>query len=240
MYDLGAQAQMVVEHYRTGPDYAVMNSHSRFARQCKNPQAPTSVPDFSFPDAVEVKGDQVSAGQIAYLCQTDSGQKMALTYVKTVRAGQLWQVATLVSLIAPTDRLDFARSVAQHSSQTFRLSQQWMAYQQQMDAQGMQYQRVRQQHRRDELAQQVQQLEARMSAMQNQVNAFERHQAAFQGQVDQFSNALNGLTPTTDPLTGENRTVWTGTQDHFWANGLGQVVNSHDKPSSSYYEILPK
>lgn len=240
VYDLGAQAQMVVEHYRTGPEYAVMYSHSRFAQQCKNPQAPSSMPDFSFPDAVPVSGDQVSAGQIGYVCQTDSGQKIALTYVKTVRAGQLWQVATLVSLIAPADRLDYARSIATHSSQTFRLSQQWMAYQQQMDAEGLQYQRMRQQRRRDELGQQVQQFEARMHSMQNQVNAFERHQAAFQGQVDQFSNALNGLTPTTDPLTGENRMVWTGTKDNYWANGLGQVVNSHDKPSSSYYQILPK
>jgi hypothetical protein len=240
VYDLGAQAQMVVEHYRTGPEYAVMYSHSRFAHQCKNPQAPSSMPDFSFPDAIPVHGDQVSAGQIAYLCQTDSGQKMALTYVKTVLAGQLWQVPTVVSLIAPADRLDFARSIAAHSSQTFHLNQQWIAYQQQMDAEGMQYQRLRQQRRRDDLGRQVQQFEARMHAMQNQVNAFERHQAAFQGQVDQFSNALNGLTPTTDPLTGENRTVWTGTQDHYWANGLGQVVNSHDRPSPTDHEILPR
>jgi hypothetical protein len=240
VYDLGAQAQMVVEHYRTGPEYAVMYSHSRFAHQCKNPQAPSSMADFSFPDAIPVHGDKVSAGQIAYLCQTDSGQKMALTYVKTVLAGQVWQVPTVVSLIAPADRLDFARSVAAHSSQTFHLNQQWMAYQQQMDAEGMQYQRLRQQRRRDDLGRQVQQFEARMHAMQNQVNAFERHQAAFQGQVDQFSNALNGLTPTTDPLTGENRTVWTGTQDHYWANGLGQVVNSHDRPSPTDHEILPR
>lgn len=239
VYDLGAQAQMVVEHYRTGPEYAVMYSHSRFANQCRNPQAPSSMTDFSFPDALPVHGDQVSAGQIEYMCQTNSGQKIALTYVKTVRAGDLWQVATLVSLIAPADRLEFARSIVSHSAQTFRLSQQWMAYQQQMDAEGLQYQRIRQQHRRDQLAQQVQQFESRMKGMQAQVNAFERHQAAFQGQVDQFSNALNGVTPTTDPLTGENRTVWTGTQDHYWANGLGQVVNSHDMPSSAYHEILP-
>ena len=239
-YPLGAQAQMIVEHYRTGPDYAVMYSHSRFAEVCRNPQAPSSVPDFYFPDALPVKGDQVSSGQIAYLCQTNSGQKMALTYVKTVRAGDLWQVPTLVSLLAPTSQLDYARSVAAHSAQTFRLSQQWMAYQQQMDAQGMEYQRWRQAQRRWQIGQQIKQFEAQMSAMQNQVNAFEHHQAMGQKQVDEFSNALNGLTPTTDPLTGENRTVWTGTQDHYWANGLGQVVNSHDMPSPSYHQVIPQ
>lgn len=237
IYDLGAQAQMVVEHYRTGPEYAVMYSHSRFAHQCRNPQAPSSMTDFSIPDPMPVNGDQVSAGQIEYVCQTDSGQKMALTFVKTVRAGQIWQVATLVSVLAPADRLDLARSIAVHGTQTFHLNQQWVAYQQQMDAEGLQYQRMRQQRRREEIGRQVQQFESRMQAMQNQVNAFERHQAAFQGQVDQFSNALNGLTPTTDPLTGENRMVWTGTQDHYWANGLGQVVNSHDMPSPAYHQL---
>jgi hypothetical protein len=237
IYDLGAQAQMVVEHYRTGPEYAVMYAHSRFAHQCRNPQAPPSVTEFSVPDVIPVSGDQVSAGQIAYVCQTDSGQKIALTYVKTVRVGQIWQVATLVSIMAPSGRLDDARSIALHSAQSFHLSQQWMAYQQQMDAEGLQYQRARQQRRRDELGQQVQQFEARMHAMQNQVNSFERHQAAFQGQVDQFSNALNGLTPTTDPLTGENRMVWTGTKDGYWVNGQGQVMNSHDAPAPGWRQL---
>ena len=48
-----------------------------------------------------------------------------------------------------------------------------------------------------------------MHAMQNQVNAFERHQASQANQVEEFTNALVGLTPTTDPLTGENR-PWSG------------------------------
>jgi hypothetical protein len=236
-YPLGAQAQMIVERYRTGPDYAVMYAHARFAEECKNPQAPSSMPDFSFPDALPVKGDQVSSGQIAYLCQTNSGQKMALTYVKTVRNGDLWQVPTLVSLLAPADKLDYARSVASQIAQTFRLNQQWMAYQQQMDAQGLEYQKWRQAQRRTQIGIQIKQFEAQMTAMQNQVNAFERHQQMSVDQVNDFSNALNGLTPTTDPLTGENRTVWTGTQDHYWANGLGQVVNSHDSPSPAFHQL---
>lgn len=236
-YDLGAQAQMVVEHYRSGPDYAVMYAHSRFAQVCRNPQTPSTVVDFSFADAIPVKGDKVSSGQIEYLCQTDAGPRIALVYAKTVLAPPIWQVPTLVSLLAPPDRLDYALSVTHQSAQTFRLSQQWMARQQRMDEQGMQYQRLRQQQRIWELGQQVQQFEAQMHQMQNQVNAFERHQRMAIEQGDEFSNALNGLTPTTDPLTGENRTVWTGTQDHYWANGLGQVVNSHDSPSPAFHQL---
>jgi hypothetical protein len=236
-YDLGAQAQMVVEHYRSGPDYAVMYAHSRFATVCRNPQAPSTVVDFSFPDALEVKGDRVSPGQIEYLCQTDAGPRVALVYAKTVMAGPIWQVPTLVSLLAPPDRLDYALSVTHQSAQTFRLSQQWMAYQQQMNAQGMEYQRWRQAQRRTQIGEQIKQFEGQMAAMQNQVNAFEHHQRMSIEQGDEFSNALNGLTPTTDPLTGENRTVWTGTQDHYWANGLGQVVNSHDSPSPAFHQL---
>jgi len=39
------------------------------------------------------------------------------------------------------------------------------------------------------------------------------------------------VTPTTDPVTGETRKVWTGTQDNYWVNGVGQVVNSHSNPN---------
>jgi len=238
VYDLGAQARMIVARYRTGPEFAILYSHARFARQCKNPRAPSTQMDFTMPDYIPVSGYQKSsAGQIAYACQTDAGPRMALAFTRTALANGVWQAPTIISLLAPPDRVEFARGIALHSAQSLRINPEWTAYQQQMDNMALQYQRWRQGQIIAELGQQIKQFEARMSAMQNQVNAFERHQAAFQGQVDQFSNALNGLTPTTDPLTGENRTVWTGTQDHYWANGLGQVVNSHDMPSSSYHQI---
>jgi hypothetical protein len=48
---------------------------------------------------------------------------------------------------------------------------------------------------------------------------------------------LNGVTPTTDPLTGETRKVWTGTQDNYWVNGVGQVVNSHDAPAAGWHPL---
>src|SRR5579871_2380356 len=54
VYDLGAQAQMVVAHYRTGPEFAVLYAHARFAHTCKNPQAPPSMADFSVPDVVPI------------------------------------------------------------------------------------------------------------------------------------------------------------------------------------------
>ena len=98
-------------------------------------------------------------------------------------------------------------------------------------------QRIRQQGRLADLQAQVQQSAAKMQAMQNQVNAFERRQNAQAAQVESFSNVLNGITPTTDPLTGENRQVWTGPKSNYWVNGLGQVVNSTNAPAAGWRQL---
>lgn len=238
VYDLGAQAQMVVSRYRTGPEYAVLYSHARFAKVCRNPQSPASAIDFSMPDYIPASNyEQSSPGQIAYTCQTDAGPRVMLTFVKTARSGQIWQVPTIVSLLAPPERAAEARGIAMHCVQSLQISPQWLRYQQQMDAQGMQYQQIRQQHRRDALSAQVQQFEAQMRASQAQVNAFERHQAQSASQVEGFTNALIGVTPTTDPLTGENRQVWTGTKDNYWVNGQGQVLNSTNAPGPGWRQL---
>jgi hypothetical protein len=97
----------------------------------------------------------------------------------------------------------------------------------------------------------MQQFENRMSAMQNQVANFERGQAAMQSQVGQFEqrqdafanqvqsfdNALVGVTPTTDPLTGEHRDVWTGPKANYYRNGLGEVINSTLPPGPNWTEL---
>jgi len=238
-YDLGAQAQMVVARYRTGPQYAVLYSRARFGSVCRNAQENPGDVDFTMPDYMPMESIQRgSAGQIAWLCQTGDGQRVALTFTRTLDSGQqLWQVPTLVSLLAPPDQLEKARNIALQCVRSLKVNQQWIAYQQNMDQEGLQYQRIRQQRRRDQINAQIQQFESQMHAMQNQVNAFERHQAAQAGQVEDFTNALNGITPTLDPLTGEQRMVWTGTKDNYWVNGLGQVVNATNAPSPAYHQL---
>ena len=123
--------------------------------------------------------------------------------------------------------------------ETFHVNPQWIEYQKRMDSEGLQYQRARQQKRVSDLQAQVQQFEANMRAMQNQVNAFERHQSAQASQVEGFTNALIGITPTTDPLTGENRQVWTGSKNNYWVNGAGQVVNSNAAPAPGWRQLQP-
>ena len=238
--DLGEQARMVVARYRTGPEFVVLYAPSRFSEVCHNPQSDASAPQVSIPDSIPGAGSgQSSSGQINYRCTGANGPLVTFAYTKTMTAGPIWQVVSLASFSAPPDKAAEARSLLEHAAQSFRLRPEWIEYQKQMDEQGMAYQRRRQAGRVTAIGQQVQQFEAKMRAQQAQVNAFEAHQAAQAAQVEGFTDVLNGLTPTTNPLTGESRKVWTGTQDNYWANGQGQVVNSHDAPAAGWTNVGP-
>lgn len=240
VYDLGAQAQMIVERYRTGPEFAVLYAQARFAKICHDPQSDTQDSDFSVKDYLPLDSPgtaQASGGQTAFYCVTDGGRRIAYVYTKTALAGKIWQAPTVVSFLAPAGQVAAVRDAVAHMVQSFRLNPQWIDYQKSMDAQGLEYQRVRQQGRMAALQAQMQQFAAKMQAMQNQVNAFERRQNAQAAQVESFSNVLNGITPTTDPLTGENRQVWTGPKANYWVNGLGQVVNSTNAPAAGWRQL---
>jgi hypothetical protein len=246
-YDLGAQAQMVVAKYRAGPDFVVLYSHARFHELCRNPRGVANAVQLSLPEVVPspVPPDETSSGQITYRCDAlpshagGQGSAVAYAWARTALFKTIWGVGPLASYFAPADQAELARAVLLHGAKTFVLNPQWIEYQKRMDAQGLQYQRARQQQRMAALGQQVQQFEARMQAMRQQVSAFERHQAAQAAQVESFTNVLNGVTPTIDPMTGQARTVWTGPASRYWANGLGDVINSNSQPNASWHEIQP-
>jgi hypothetical protein len=236
--DLGAQAQLVIAKYRTGPEFAVLYAHVRFSKTCQSPASDTADVNFSIPDYIPNAGtgNQSSTGRIAYSC--GSAQKIAFDDIRTTLTGSIWTAPTLGSLIAPSAQLDTARTILLHLAQTFKLSPDWLNYQKQMDAYALQYQQARQQQRMAQLAQQVQQFDAQMQAMRNQVSAFENQQAAQASQVQSFDNALVGVTPTYDPLTGQSQTVWTGSQSGYWTDGSGNVVNSAIAPPGGGWHQL--
>jgi hypothetical protein len=238
--DLGAQAQLVIASYRTGPEFAVLYAHVRFYKTCQNPTADTSDVNFSIPDYIPDAGTgtQSSTGRIAYTCGSGASQRIAFAAVRTTLTNAIWTAPTLGSFIAPPAQLALARAVLLHAAQSFRLSPDWLNYQKQMDAYALQYQQARQQQRMAQLAQQVQQFEAQMQAMRNQVSAFESQQAAQAAQVQGFDNALVGVTPTIDPLTGQSQNVWTGPQSGYWADGTGDVVNSATAPAGGGWHQL--
>jgi hypothetical protein len=238
--DLGAQAQLVIASYRTGPEFAVLYAHVRFYKTCQNPTADTNDVSFSIPDYIPdaATGTQSSTGRIAYTCGAGTSQRVAFAAARTTLTNSIWTAPTLGSFIAPTAQLALARTVLLHLAQTFKLSPDWLNYQKQMDAYALQYQQARQQQRMAQLAQQVQQFQAQMQAMRNQVSAFENQQAAQAAQVQGFDNALVGVTPTIDPLTGQSQTVWTGPQSGYWTDGRGDVVNSATAPPGGGWHQL--
>jgi hypothetical protein len=238
VYDLGAQARLIVARYRTGPEFAVLYSQARFHELCHDPQPDAGDAGFAVPDYLPLDpSEETSAGQIAWRCTTASGPRVVFAYTRTARTNGIWQAPTIVSFIAPAEKSGLARSIALEMVRSFHVSPAWLEHQKEMDAEGLAYQRARQQGRIAMIQQQVRQFEAQMQAMQNQVNAFESRQAAQAAQVQSFTNVLNGVTPTTDPLTGEQRDVWTGPRSNYWVNGLGQVVNSTDAPAAGWRQL---
>ncbi|HEY2471906.1 MAG TPA: hypothetical protein VGI45_29240 [Terracidiphilus sp.] len=240
VYDLGAQAQLVVARYRTGPEFAVLYSHVRFYQDCHGAQGDAGDLGFTVPDYIPSEGPappKTSAGGISYRCGSGGNGRIAFAFARTSETGNIWSVPTMGSYLAPPDGVAVARAVLLHCAQTFKLNPAWIEKQKQMDAYAMQYQRARQQQRMQALAQQVQQFEQKMQAMRNQVASFERHQAAFQSQVDGFDQALRGVTPTIDPFTGEAKEVWTGQSSNYWENGRGDVVNSVNAPQGNWQQM---
>ncbi|MGA9782819.1 MAG: hypothetical protein WBQ52_11715 [Terracidiphilus sp.] len=237
VYDLGAQAQLIVARYRTGPEFAVLYSHVRFYQDCHDPTPDTANVGFTVPDYIPQEGtpEQTSTGQIAYLC--DGGKRVAYAYVRTVSNGGIWSVPTLGSYLSPTGRVALARSVLEHCARTFKLNPAWIEKQKQLDAYALQYQRQRQQQRMAEMAEQQRQFEAKMQAMRDQVSSFEHRQQSFANQQQGFLNILNGVTPTIDPFTGEAKDVWTGTKSNYWTNGVGDVVNSTNAPAAGWRQM---
>lgn len=238
-YDLGAQAQLVVARYRTGPEFAILYSHVRFYQDCHNSSGDASDLDFTIPDYIPTEGPAPtsSSGAIAYHCGSGPTERIAFAYVRTAENTGIWSVTTLGSFLSPPGQVAVARAVLSHCAQTFKLNPAWIEKQKQMDAYALQYQRARQQQRMQQLAQQVRQFESQMQAMRNQVASFERHQQAQADQVTGFTQALRGVTPTIDPFTGEAKEVWTGQSSNYWQNGRGDVVNSVNAPPGNWVHM---
>jgi hypothetical protein len=242
IYDLGAQAQMVLARYRTGKEFAWMYLLTRFKPLCQT-LTPKEVSQAS-PVKEEDPGNstkKTSTGAVAFGCDSKQGSRVAYVYVRTtVVQPEIWQVQPLVSYIAPSEQLALVRGILMHCSESFKANPEWIEYQKKMDADGLKYQVARQRQRMADFGQQVREFETRMQGMRNQVGAFQRQQNAQAQQVESFSNVLNGITPTIDPLNGETKNVWTGPRNGYWINGQGTVVNSDLPPGADFRRLQPR
>jgi hypothetical protein len=233
IYDLGAQAQLIVASYRSGAQYAALYGQSRFRSVC--PKLTTAPVEWVAPfmrDYIEDSAHSTK-GEAAYQC----GIQSAYIFAKTSMYSEgLWQVHTLGSFIAHQDQLPIARAVLMRMSQSFHLSPRWVEYQKKMDRDALVYQKARQQARMRNLSAQAAQLELKMQGMQNQVNAYLHKQAGQQAQVTAIGNLLTGVTPTVDPL-GNPHNVWTGPKSGYWTNGKGEVVNADLSPGAGWQPL---
>jgi hypothetical protein len=238
-YDLGLQGQMVVARYRPGKDFAMLYAQSRLRSYCQSitPQATNEPPPVV--DKSDQGGDVIrtSAGQVSYRCDSREGVRTAYVYARTSLRDGSWNVPWLVSFIAPPEQVAAVRNVILRYSRSLQINPEFIRYQKEMDREGMDYQRRRQQGRTEVFNRQIEQFRSRMQANQDQVNAFQRQQRARTAQAGVFSDALVGVTPTIDPFTGENRKVWTGTKSSYWRNGLGEIRNSDTSPGPGWHEL---
>jgi hypothetical protein len=226
--DLGAQAQILYARFRTGQDFAALYAQARFRSVRQNvvwQSAPEPAPVKDDPPQENGASQNLwSVGQVMYKCDTSAGPRIAYVYAKTkIAASNLWKVSMLASFFAPPDQVPVARSIILRGSESVKLNPQWVEYQNKMDAEGLQYQRARQQQRMADLQQQVRQFEARLKAQQ--------------AQFQQFDNVIVGITPTINPLTGQSLEVWTGPKTQYWQNGNGQVVNSDRAPAAGWTQL---
>ena len=210
----------------------MLYSHARFKQECHQATGDAVNVDFAVPNylSADAAPTKSSTGEIAYRCGSGAAQRIAFAYVRTTAQGNLWAAPTIGSFISPPDRVAEARAILLHIAQTFKLSSQWMQQQKRLDDFAIQYQRARQQKCPKALTAQMRQFEAQMLTTRNQVAAFGRRQAGQTSQADGFSQALRGVTPTSDPFNGEAREVWTGTRCTYWTNGSGAVVNTDLAP----------
>ena len=244
VYDMPAQAQLLVARYRTGQEFAKLYAESRFKSVCtqltlqqSDAAAPFPVKDFSEDRSVT----RSTEGEATYRCDSAKGPMIAFVFARTQlhqsTGYAFWSLSALFSSLHPADQSAAARNILERGNQSFQITPQWKQYQAQMDQRGLELARQLAQGRMQALAQQVQQFRSRMAAMQSQANAFERRMNAQAAQVQGFDDALVGITRTTDPATGANLQVFTGTKSNYWINGVGSVVNSDTVPGSGFRQL---
>lgn len=253
IYPLGAQGQPMVAHYRTGQQFAEAYGKARFTRLCDRlmrEQATMAPPakakamfEQSLKDRQRTGNSNLPAsdGEVVYDCESALGQRTAFAYVQTgMFDATMWIVGAVDSYVAPAGQLELARSILDHLESTIQNSAKWQQKQEDLDRQGVEYQRMRQQQRMQAFSQQVAQFEAQMQSMRNQVSAFERGQAQRQSQFQKFDNVIVGITPTVDPF-GNEVNASTGPKYSYWRNpATGQTVNANSSPGPGWQQLTPK
>jgi len=252
IYPLGAQAQPRVARYRSGEQFAALYGRARFARLCDRltpeqsagdpPQQPKELFEQKIMQVQQQSGAagfQASTGQATFTCSSALGPRTAVAYAQTHMVGSAIWVAGTDSYLAPADEIALAQKILAHVENSIQFSSQWSQMDRQLDAEGLQYQRIRQQQRWQIFNAQVAQAQQKMQNMQTQLAAFNRGWAREQSQFQAFDNVINGVTPTVDEF-GTERMVDTGPKYNYYYNpGTGEKLNSNTLPGPGWQQLTP-
>ncbi len=225
-YEKPMQFQMMVENYRDAQSFAETYGKNRFKSVCQTLTTQPSTWKPRLPAAAQVHADKLSENSVSFACTSTSGAKLGTVYVRTAlyNQGSFWQADPILSAITSADQMPVALGVLQHALDTFQISPQWQAHQQQMTQEGL---AMIQRDFQTFLQQTRQTMQNFSSSMSQQVSGFEAQQSAQAAQVHSWGNILTGITDATDPLTGQQLQVWTGPGSNYYINGLGQTYNGN-------------
>jgi len=220
-YSPGYGVNMMVRRYMPGKAFAQEYAMTKLTKGCADA---TITESRDRPDAVQAINaiysqygnagivTNLTAGEVAFTCRKDS-QLMQGYYLAGTQSTQgygfaLWHVEILYGYLAASGQVAQAQSVLGHMLKTFQLNPQWVAMQQ-------------------NIAANTSQIVSRTS--EEISNIISSSYWNRQGVMDEISrrrsNAILGVEDVTDPVTGREIKVESGS-NYYWIDHRGIIVGT--------------
>jgi hypothetical protein len=236
-YSPGYGVQMLVRQFRPGTAFAADYVQGQVGQSCGE-LAIDGQRDRA--DAVEAINRinaqygnvgfsiQTTAGEAAFHCSA-GGAAMRGYYYATTQLTQaygmgLWTVPYLYGYLAPSAREGEAQQVLSHMIQSVEINPQWAAMQQGLTANTSAI---------------VADTNRAITKMINQ--SFEKTQAVMDEIDRRRSNANRGVVDVTDPVTGQDFQVESGS-NYYWIDHRGNIVGTdvYNHPTIDFREMMQR
>jgi hypothetical protein len=223
-YNPGGRVQGMVARFRPGPQFADLYGQARFSKVCGKLEVKGIRKAAPLLPASSPVGGENTAGEAFFKCDA-SGPMAAYVYAQTTLTGSrqsgIWGALIVYSFIAPESQAGQAMQLLSHSLGSVQQNPTWIQYQDRLIGQA----------NKDigkEMNQSIEQSRQRMAQLEQRSRS----------QQD-FDDIINGVTLTRDPVSGEQREVWTRPYDQHWLSPTGKVVDTPTKnsPGINYREL---
>jgi hypothetical protein len=223
-YNPGGRVQGMVARFRPGPQFADLYGQARFSKACGKLEAKNirkAAPLYPFSSPV---GGENTAGEAFFKCDA-GGPMAAYVYSQTTLTGSrqagIWGALIVYSFIAPESQAGQAMQLLSHSLGSIQENPNWLQYQNRLIGKANGDIGREMNHSLEQSRQRMAQLEQRSRSQQD------------------FDDIINGVTLTRDPVSGDQREVWTSQYDHHWLSPTGKVVDTpaNNAPGINYREL---